>query len=270
MFAPAKSLVLYKDYHKDAKDLLTKNYSSAQKWKLESKFKGPKDKLILNPTVTSDGAFSTDLEYTISQCGAALKGTYATSTSNVTGTVTYHYKGHKIEGVVNKNGNYEVSHEGNFQGLLSLHEKLTKKTLEVGAGTAIGPYCSVGCGALYNLGAKGNCDWTASCRYARCGYTAAVRTNKLNTYTTSITARVPKCPHRVVVGAEVVCGRGQPWTGVVGVEADCVLVKGNVLKARVNKKLEWAAVYIAKLIDNWTVAVTVDKSLKPGVLITHS
>ncbi|KAF8291010.1 hypothetical protein TcBrA4_0115950 [Trypanosoma cruzi] len=77
-------------------------------------------------------------------------------------------------------------------------------------------------------------------------------------------------PHHVLVGAEVVCGRGQGWTGTLGFETACVLFKGNTLKARVNKNKEWAVVYIAKLVDNWTAAVTLDKNLKPGVLLTHS
>nr|CCD13835.1 unnamed protein product [Trypanosoma congolense IL3000] len=270
MFVPTKTLVLYKDFHKDAKDLLTKNYSSSGKWKLESKFEGPKDRLIVNPTVTSDGVLTTDLEYSVSKCGAAFKASYLPTTSDITGTVTYQRRDHKVEGVASKGGKYEVSHEGNIHGLVSVHEKLTNNLLEVGLSTAVAPHCSVGCGAAYRLDGKSGCDWTAACRYARPGYTAAVRTNKLLTYTTSVTARVPECPHRVVLGAEVVCGRGQAWTGVLGVEVDCLVVKGNVLKARLNKELDWAFSYIAKLVDNWSVAVTVDKRLKPGFLITHS
>ncbi|ORC79952.1 putative voltage-dependent anion-selective channel, partial [Trypanosoma theileri] len=179
-------------------------------------------------------------------------------------------RGHKVEGIVSKQGEYEVSHECRLQGRFSSHTKLVKNSVDVGFGLAVAPHCEVGCGAVYQWDGKKDCNWTASCRYADAGRLVAVRTNKLQTYTTSLMSPVPTCPHPVRVGAEVECGHGKGWTGTFGVEAACVLVKGNTLKARVNKNKEWAVAYIAKLADNWTAAITLDKNLKPGVLLTHS
>ncbi|ORC79953.1 putative voltage-dependent anion-selective channel, partial [Trypanosoma theileri] len=121
MFAPAKSLTLYKDFNKDAKDMLTKSYSDAQKWKVECKYKGPKDTFFVNPTATSDGKFSADLEYVPSQCGAAVKVTFLPSTCNAKITASYQDRGHKVEGIVSKQGEYEVSHECRLQGRFSSH-----------------------------------------------------------------------------------------------------------------------------------------------------
>ncbi|EKG07981.1 voltage-dependent anion-selective channel, putative [Trypanosoma cruzi] len=269
MLAAAKSLTLYKDFNKDVKDMLTKSYSDAQKWKLESKFKGPEDKLFVNPMATSDGKFSVDVEYA-PRCGAALKATLEPSTCNVNLTASYLCQGHKVEAVGKKNGEYELSHEFVMPSRMSSHAKLVNKTVEVGVATAVAPHCQVGCGALCTLDGKKDYDLTLGCRYAYAGYALAIRTNKLRSYTTSFVTPIPKCPHHVLVGAEVVCGRGQGWTGTLGFETACVLFKGNTLKARVNKNKEWAVVYIAKLVDNWTAAVTLDKNLKPGVLLTHS
>ncbi|KEG09481.1 putative voltage-dependent anion-selective channel [Trypanosoma grayi] len=270
MIPAAKSLTFYKDYNKDVKDMLTKSYSNAQKWKVECKYKGPKDTIFVNPTATSDGKFSTDVEFVPSQCGAKLKLTFIPDCCDLKGTATYELKDHKIEAVVNKKGDYEVSHECKVQNRFSSHAKLVKNNAEVGLGLSVARYCQVGCGAAYQLDGKSGCDWTASCRYAEAGRVFAIRTDKLQSYTTSVMTPVPTCPHPVTVGAEVVCGRSKGWTGTLGVEAACVLFKKNSLKVRVNKDLEWAVAYIAKLADNWTAAVTLDKNLKPGVLLTHS
>ncbi|RNF05734.1 voltage-dependent anion-selective channel, partial [Trypanosoma conorhini] len=101
-FPTAASLTLYKDFHKDVNDMLTKSYSESEKWKVESKFKGPKDTLFVNPTATSDGKFSVDVEYAPSQCGAAVKATLQPYVRSAGLTVSYRYRGHKVEAVVRK------------------------------------------------------------------------------------------------------------------------------------------------------------------------
>ncbi|ORC84986.1 putative voltage-dependent anion-selective channel [Trypanosoma theileri] len=270
MFAPAKSLTLYKDFNKDAKDMLTKSYSDAQKWKVECKYKGPKDTFFVNPTATSDGKFSADLEYVPSQCGAAVKVTFLPSTCNAKITASYQDRGHKVEGIVSKQGEYEVSHECRLQGRFSSHTKLVKNSVDVGFGLAVGPHCEVGCGAVYTVGMKTLNSWSMAGRFG-CGCcTASLCVKDLKTAKTNVMMPLRMCPHPMRVGAEVECGHGKGWTGTFGVEAACVLVKGNTLKARVNKNKEWAVAYIAKLADNWTAAITLDKNLKPGVLLTHS
>ncbi|RNF07368.1 putative voltage-dependent anion-selective channel [Trypanosoma rangeli] len=270
MFPVTKSLTLYKDFNKDAKDMLTKNYTESRKWKLESKFKGPKDRLFVNPSATSDGKFSVDVEYVAGQCDLGVKATLHPDINNAGLKVTYPYKGHKVEASVKKNGEYEVSHEFVLGGHMSSHARLVKNAVEMSLVAAVASQCQVGCGVTYQLDGKQGCEWTAAYRYAEAGRVVTVRTNKLRTYTASIVSPMPTVPHPVVVGAEVVCGHGQGWTGTLGLETACVLFKGNALKARVNKNKEWAVAYIAKLADNWTAAVTVDKNLKPGVLLTHS
>ena len=56
------SAILFKDFNKEVKDLFTKNFQDPGQWKLESKFKGPKDQLYINPQASND-RLSVDLQY---------------------------------------------------------------------------------------------------------------------------------------------------------------------------------------------------------------
>ncbi|CCD18119.1 hypothetical protein, conserved (fragment), partial [Trypanosoma vivax Y486] len=198
MHPNTKNQLLYKDYNKSVTDLLTKSYNGATKWKLESKLKPQADRFVVNPSATSDGVFKTDVEYLVSQCGANLKATFVPSTSELRGVVSYSHLGHKVEGTLGSDRAYEVSHEGTFQGCIAVHEKFLKNTLEVGVSAAVLPNLHAGVGTLYHFKDK-HCRWTASCRYAKAGFTGAVSTNALKTYVTSFLVRVPSCPHRVLV-----------------------------------------------------------------------
>lgn len=270
MFAPSKSLTLYKDFGKDVKDMLTKSYSEPQKWKVESKFKGPKDMLFVNPTATSDGKFSADVEFIPSYYDAALKVNVNPALDSAKLTATYKHADHTLEAVLNTKGDYELSHEALLHHHVSSHTKLVKDAVELGVGASVAPNCQVGCGARYLFGDKKDCEWSMSCRYAEGGRMIAVRTDRLQSYTTSFVAPLPSLQHRVFVGGEVVCGSGRECAWTAGAETDCLVFKGNRVKARVNHKKEWAVAYIARLADKWTAAVSFDKNMKPGVVFTHS
>lgn len=271
---------LYKDYNKATNDFLTKNYPAAGTWKVESKFKGPKDTFFVNPSATSDGKFAADIEYAPSSCGAALKlNVTPQGLDNLKSTMTYNVQGHKIEAVVHKKaGNefdYEISHETTVMAgkKMSMNEKLNKKAITLGLGIDVAPNCQIGCGADYVLKDK-KCNWSAGCRYASNGIEAAIRTMRLETYVTSasfpIKTKVNGNDIKINIAAETICGRGRGVDATVGVESACPVYPTNVVKARVNKNCQWAVAYIAKLADNWTVAVSVDQNKKAGVLLSHS
>lgn len=269
MFAPAKSLTLYKDFGKDVKDLISKSYSAPQKWKIECKFRGPRNVLFINPTATSDGLVCTDVEFLPKECNAAMKVTVGPDLQNTTGTVSYTHKDHKVEAIVDANGKYELSHEMKMNRRLSSHARLVKDAFDVGLCASVARHCQVGCGTTYIFGNKKTCDWSVSCRYADADRVLAVRSDKLELYTTGFVAQVPTCPHPVLVGGEVLCRRGGGCNWTAGVEADCLFFKGNKMKARVRDGKEWALAYVARFADNWTAAVSIDKDMKPGVLLTH-
>ncbi len=62
---------LFKDFSKDAKDLLNKNHTAAGQWKLESKLKGGAP-VVFNPKADKKGV-NVDMEYTCGTCDVTAK-----------------------------------------------------------------------------------------------------------------------------------------------------------------------------------------------------
>ncbi|KAK7199011.1 voltage-dependent anion-selective channel [Novymonas esmeraldas] len=271
---------LFKDYNKATKDLLTKSYPVADKWVIECKHKGAKDTFFINPQASSDGRISADVEY-IAACNGGLKITVTPDVlRELKGTAHYTVSGHKVEVVLHRKKDtlrYEISHETcvALSKRASINEKVTPEQVELGMGIDVAPNCQVGCGAVYSIGGK-DCNWNVGCRYAEKGYEVAIRTNRLRSYHTSASApwsftlHGNKCVVRAAV--EVECGPARGDKGVAataGLEATCPVLPANTIKARVNRDLDWAVAYIAKMADNWTACVSVDKNLKLGVQLTH-
>lgn len=272
---------LFKDYNKSTKDMLTKNYPASNKWTVECKYKGPKDTFFINPQATSDGKISADIEY-IAACNGGVKVTITPEIANeIKATAHYTLNGHKFEVAAQRKGDnlrYEIGHETcvALSKRASINEKITPEQVELGMGIDVAPNCQVGCGAIYDRKAD-DCNWNFGCRWAEKGYEIAIRTNRLRTYQSSasvpwsFTLRGQPCTVRGAVEVECGRGRGVKGTGVTfGIEATCPVLPANTIKARVNRNSEWAVAYIAKMADNWTVSVSMDKNMKPGVLLTHS
>lgn len=272
--------VLFKDYNKATSDFLTKNFQKANSWKIESKFKGPKDTFFVNPSASNDGKMDCSVEYAPSSCGAAVKVNVTPGgLDNLKTTASYNIDGHKIEAVLHKKGekefDYEISHETTvlMGKRMSLNEKLTKNDVTLGLGVDVAPHCQVGCGAVYTLKGK-QCNWSVGCRYYQNGIEAAVHTRRLAQYISSFSMpfnmQMKSKTITVNVAAETTCGHGEAFDATMGCECACPLFPSNIVKARVSRNMDWAIAYIAKLADNWTVSVSLDKQLKPGVLLSHS
>jgi hypothetical protein len=272
---------LFKDYNKATKDMLTKNYPAAGSWTVECKYKGPKETFFVNPQASSNGKISADIEY-VAACNGGVKISITPEIAReIKATANYTLNGHKVEVVAQRKGDnfrYELSHETcvALSKRASINEKLTPEQVELGMGIDVAPNCQVGCGAVYNRKAN-DCNWNFGCRWAEKGYEIAIRTNRLRTYQSSasvpwkFTFRGNPCTVRGAVEVECGHGRGEQGTGVtLGVEATCPVLPANTIKARVSRNKDWAVSYIAKMADNWTVSVSVDKNMKPGVLLTHS
>jgi hypothetical protein len=255
-------MTYYKDFNKEPKDLLTKNFQDAAKWKVESKFKGPKDTVYVNPQASNDGV-NVDVEYNLSSCPTKLK---LNVNPDLKAKLTTTYEGFgKLEASVTDALDYEVSFENKF-GDISVNDKLTKKAFEAGLAFAAAKFCSVGAGIVYNL-EKSALAWSAGARYSQKGLIVDVVTNNLQTYTTGVQVQQKVAGKDLTVAAQVDCGKG--FKGTVGVEMACILCAKNTVRIRVDNSMKWALVYIAKLSDNWKAAVSVDAKLKPGVLLTR-
>ncbi|KAF8307246.1 hypothetical protein TcBrA4_0020560 [Trypanosoma cruzi] len=152
---------------------------------------------------------------TLQGAAPALKATLEPSTCNVNLTASYLCQGHKVEAVGKKNGEYELSHEFVMPSRMSSHAKLVNKTVEVGVATAVAPHCQVGCGALCTLDGKKDYDLTLAAAMPMLAMRWRSARTSCARNTTSFVTPIPKCPHHVLVGAEVVCGRGRagrgPW-----------------------------------------------------------
>lgn len=255
-------MTYYKDFNKEPKDLLTKNFQDAAKWKVESKFKGPKDVVYVNPQASNDGV-NVDVEYNVSSCATKLK---LNVNPDLKTKLTTTYEGFgKLEAAVTDALDYEVSFENKF-GNIAVNDKLTKKAFEGGVSFAAAKACSVGAGIVYNL-EKSALTWSAGARYAQKGVIVDVVTNNLQTYTTGLQFQQKIADRDVTIAAQVDCGKG--FKGTVGVETACLLCNKNTVRVRVDNAAKWALVYIAKLSDNWKAAVSIDAKLKPGLLLTR-
>lgn len=253
----------YKDFNKDAKDLLTKNYSDAGKWKVESKFKGGKDSLFINPQATNNGA-TLDIEYQPSSCAAKVKVAVNPAFEPKV-TVTYEDKGHKLEVTSNKDLDYEVAYELKYEQL-RVNEKLTPKAVESGVAFSVAPHCQVGAGITYGL-KDGKLSWSAGVRYGDAGRLISVVTNALKTYSTGIVYPLTVGGRKLTAGAQVECGG--KFSVLAGLETGCIVCPKSTVRVRVNNDLKWAFAHISKLPDNWKAAITVDAALKPGLTLTR-
>ena len=243
--------------------MLTKNFQDAAKWKVESKFKGPKDTVYVNPQASNDGV-NVDVEYNFSCCPTKLK--LNVNPANKTKLTTTYEGFGKLEASVTNDLDYEVSFEKKF-GDIAVNDKLTKKAFEAGLAFAAAKFASVGAGIVYNL-EKSALSWSAGVRYTQNGVIVDVVTNNLQTYTTGVQAQHDIAGKSVTVGAQVDCGN-KGFKGTVAVETSCPLFPKNTARVRVDNNFKWALVYISKLSDNWKAAISVDASLKPGLLLTR-
>ncbi|CCW70421.1 unnamed protein product [Phytomonas sp. Hart1] len=272
--------VLFKDFNKSTKDLLTKNFSAPGSWKVESKFKGVKDALFVNPQATSDGAISVDAEYALSKHPVSAKLNLSPHfQDNAKLTLSWADKGHKLESVLHKKkGNvvdYEITHEASGAvKFLTTHEKITQKAVEVGVGVEVVPNCFLGAGSVYKLKER-NYEWSAGCRWADKGYEVALFTKHNKVHTAN-----------VVLPINFNFGDRRMWTQIaaetsyntskkvlnytVGVSADCPVFNMNFMKAKFDQNLKWVIAYVMRTENNWEVSVSIDKDLRCGVLLSHS
>ncbi|EPY34161.1 hypothetical protein STCU_01810 [Strigomonas culicis] len=235
---------LFKDYNKATKDILTKNYTADGMWKVECKHKAPVNTFVFNPVAEfapKKQGITCDIEYTHEHGGSVKVNVAPELLKNLKTTASYTHEGHKFEGVMHLKDDkvlYELSHQTSvlLQKRASLNEKLTQEVVELGLGVDVAPRCQIGAGAVYSI-KKRSCDWNLGCRYFNThACEMAITTNKLKTFTTSASGplnfSVGSRDVKLFVAAETVCGQKRPLDGKLGVEAKCLLVPANVLKAR--------------------------------------
>ena len=259
---------MYKDFNKDVKDLLTKNYMDAGKWKVEAKFKAGKDTLYVNPQAAMNKAgtdLTVDVHYNLGCCPVKTK-TKVTPDGGVKPTITYEKDGHKVEVSATKAINdYEISYEGKF-GNFAVHDKLTKNVAEGFVSTVVAPHCQAGGGISYNIG-SGALSWTIGARYSNAGYLYNLVVKDLKTFVTGVGAPVTVAGQKVKVAAQFDCAH-KSFKWVAGLELNCPMFPKNAARVRVNQDLKAAVAYIVPLTERVKAAISVNADMKPGVHFT--
>ena len=250
----------YKDFNKEVKDMLTKNYETPGEWKIENKTKCKEDKTFwINPKADKKG-ISADVEFNYADFD--LKSKTNVTASNIAPKVTYEKSGHKVEVGVDKlaaDAAYTVEYEGTLAGF-KIHDKLTKKDLTCGVGYKVAPHCQVGAAVTIGL-AKGVSlsSWSAGTRYLDdAGRQLTVSTKDLKSYTTGVIYPLPDVAmfKKVKLAAQVDCHHGGA-TWMAGVEFPCVLKPcEGTWKLKINEKYEASVAFILKMNDNWKMALS--------------
>lgn len=258
-----KMAPLFKDFAKDAKDLVEKNYTDAGAWKVESKYKGGDCDVFINPQV-SHGEVSVDVEYNCKTYG--LKTKTSVSKKGFDPTVTYEKDGHKVEVVVHK---HEVSYEFK-SGALTVNDKLSAAAVSAGVAYDVAAGVTVGAEVEYDLKGHALQSWSAGALYKSTLFTAAVTTRALKHYVTGVVVPVDVA---AIPNLKFVVFSDCSHTGTkvnVGTEFGCPFGTGFTLRAKVDKSLKVSFAAIRKFADGWKAAFSFDSTFKGvGVYIVR-
>eukprot|EP00672_Neobodo_designis_P021789 CAMPEP_0174830288 /NCGR_PEP_ID=MMETSP1114-20130205/2432_1 /TAXON_ID=312471 /ORGANISM="Neobodo designis, Strain CCAP 1951/1" /LENGTH=270 /DNA_ID=CAMNT_0016064079 /DNA_START=61 /DNA_END=873 /DNA_ORIENTATION=+ len=265
----------FKDFNKEAKDLLTKNFPAGGSWKFEAKEKAADKTVTVSTTAeyAKAAALSADVDYNMKEFQLDTKTTF-THDGAVKPKITYKpAAGHKIEASLkglSVDADFEIVYEGNLSGALVM-DKITKKQGEVQVAYAVGNV-AVGAGATYAF-AKGLAGWSAGVRFVQAGITGSVVTKDAKTYTTGLYYPLKLSCCTVKTAVQVDCGHDK-CNVVVGAEAplNCCNLPLTV-RAKVAQDMTFAVSLIKKLANNWTAVVSVqykkDGLSKAGVQLTR-
>jgi len=245
--------VQYKDFDKDVKDLLTKQFGTA--WKIENKFKGPKDTVFINPMADAKGV-NVDVELNCTKTGVKSK-INVNPDLIVKPKFTYEFGGSKVEvGTLGdvRRLDYEVNYEIKEKGYAGA-VKVTKKNVEASAVVSVAHHCVVGAGVTHDLNGKGPIAYSVGTRYNAQGAIFNVSTAAFQSFTVGVLKGLRICDRNVTVATQVVYANGKPNV-TAGVEFPCLLFpECNTIKLRVNDNLNVAIAVIHKFADSWKAAL---------------
>lgn len=256
---------LFKDFNKDTKDLLSKNYQEAGSWKVESKGKAGDKTWVINPTADAKG-ISVDVDYNMKEYNLKTKTNLA-SNGNVKPKITWEQKGHKVETTVmslSADAKFEIVYEG-VLGDLAAYDKVTRDGCEAGVSYPVGPI-AVGGSANFAFG-KGLKSWSAGARWAQDGRVVNFTTTGLKTFTTGVYSPLVVAGHKAVVAAQIDCGGGK-FKATVGTEAALCCFK---LRVKATNAGDVSFAVIKEFADKWKAAVSMNlnECCKFGVLLTR-
>ena len=247
---------MFKDFNKDVKDLLTKNYTPTGTWKMESKMKGTKNSIIVNPKADAKGV-NVDVEFKCPLTGLDTK-TNINHKGVVNPKLTYKANGHKVEVAMADlkldAGLASVVYEGTVAGIV-IYDKVTTKALEAGASYQVVPQVAVGGQIVVDAKKQELKDYQLGLLYADKGYVVALTTKNLKTFTSGALAPFSFGDYKAKAAVQVDCGKGKA-TGKVGLECNvcpCVQIKISATNAG-----EVAMAFVHKFSTGWKAATTME------------
>lgn len=256
------SVTLFKDFHKETSDLLSKFHMGAGKWKVESKLKGAKDTIFVNPTATNDGV-TADVEYKMSAQPVAIKATVAPAGIKKV-TATYDQGFQKFEVATDlKCDAPEISYERK-NAQFTTNEKITKKAVEAFASFKATDFLFVGAGASYTYSTKA-ISYQIRARFAQKGLIADVATADLKSFTTGVSYPLLVAGKKVSTAAEAIYNVDKKDLKITtGAETSCHFFGKNSLRVKVDSKKNASVAYIARL-PGWTAAVSATQNCQFGL-----
>lgn len=300
----------YNDFEKPIKDFATVGFSAPDSWKVDVKDKHGSDGVIYcNPTASSQKSAKVGAEIGYNAtCGGKIKVnakggeellnskwtlSYLTKCKQDI-SVAFQKKDEKEVAPHTCPVEYDITHKGVVQlpaainnalfpkapRSLSLFESLSNTNLTVGFGVAAAPHCFFGVGSTYDIKAH-TCNWTVSSKYHHTpsGLDAFVALQQLKKVSGGL--RIPlqnACsftkkhylPITVGVRGSVPVNKPKDLKVDAICEVQCQLCRSNTLKIKVNEAMEVVAAYTIKAAKGWTVALSVDRNLRPGLTLTHA
>jgi hypothetical protein len=257
----------YKDFNKDVKDLLNKNYSKPGAWSLESKLKG--GDIVVNPKADDKGV-NVDFEFLCPITGCVDIKVNANGNGDIKPKFTYKKDGHKVELALKALeldvGVAELVYEGTVAGVV-INNKATTTTNEFAVAYQVCTPAAIG----FQLNCKKGDSmptWAAGVQYKDGGKQVTLSTKALKSFTTGALFPATLGGYDVKFAAQVDCQKGKA-AYKVGAQFDAY--KGLTVKVSATPAGEVAVALIHKFATGWKVAATSELTnccTKLGVALT--
>jgi len=260
---------LFKDFAKDAKDLVEKNYTEVGQWKVESKFSVPDKDVFIAPQVEivkskapqpfDEYVLKVDVGYNVKQYGLKTKTTV--SQKAIEPTITYDADGHKVEVAFGKR---EMTYEFK-SGKVAINDKLTEKGINAAVAYEVLKGATVGADADYDFTKKAVTNWSAGAVYADKRFTVAVTTKALKSFVTGVSfpVKISQVPNlKLAVYADCSAADKSKTKITVGSEFGCPLGCAFTFRVKVDNSAKVSLAVIRKFADGWKAALTLDSSFK--------
>jgi len=256
---------LYKDFSKDASDLLSKLYGESGLVIIESKVKGADNEVFINPGFDKAGA-KVDVQYNVKKYGLKTKATIAQKTWMPDVTVTYETGPHSIEAA---QGKQQLTYEYKA-GAFAVQDRVTPKEVAASVAWECCKPAVIGAAAQFDLSTSTLTEIGAGFAYnSALGQVSIQATRAKGTmlYDTAVLAPIKvDFLKRWKIALTARCTHGSARV-VAGTEFECPITKSTV-RAKIDNTFVVTLAIIRKFANNWQGAVSIDsKTQKVGLRV---